>query len=62
MELLWIGFFASVITLLAVSRYHLPLALLLGSLVLGCITLSPGETLRAVASALSNPSYLALSV
>ena len=62
MELLWIGFFASVITLLAVSRYHLPLALLLGSLVLGCITLSPGETMRAVASALSNPSYLALSV
>ena len=62
MDMVWIGFLCTIGTLLIIARYHLPLALLAGSVVLGVSTLSPGETAAAIFDAATNPAYLSLSL
>ncbi|MCK4352454.1 DUF401 family protein [candidate division WOR-3 bacterium] len=63
MEILtWFGFFASIISLLLISRKSLPLALFSGGIILGLFTLPLREICLNILFTLTDPSIILLSV
>ncbi len=60
MWIAWTGFLAAVVVVIIGARYHLPLALLAGTLVLAITTLSPTEFFDAFTATITSPDTIIL--